>query len=89
MQHISPQLTKAFSHVLFPVWKRLWAEQKMRLTWNDSSGRNLITVREGHRMNQFYQMVCRKEIYEEEKKKNKVAEKFRERGKNKQLSPSF
>lgn len=87
VQHISPGLTRAFSHVLFPVWKRLQIEQKTRLTSNDFSGRNLVTAREGHRVNQFFQMVCRKAIYEEEKGKNKVVEKRGERGKNKQISP--
>lgn len=56
-QHISPGMTKAFLHVLLPVWKRFQMEQKTRLTGNDFSGRNLFTAREGHRMNQFFQMV--------------------------------
>lgn len=64
-------------------------EQKMRVTGNYFSGRNLVSATEGHRVNQFFQVVCREEIYEEEKKKNKVAEKLMEKGKNKQLSPSF
>lgn len=89
VQYISPRLTNDSSHVLFLIWKSLQTEQKMRLTWSDFSGRNLVTVREGQRVNQFFQMVCRKAIYEEEKKKNKVTEKFGERGKNKLLSPSF
>lgn len=89
MLHISPELTRTFSRVLFPVWKRLQMEQKRRVTGNDFSGRNLVSAREGHRVNPFFQVVCREEIYEEEKKKNKVTEKLMEKGKNKQLSPSF
>lgn len=64
MQQSSPGLTRAFSRMLFPVWKRFQTEQKMKLTWNDFSGRNLITPREGHRVNQFFQMVCRNAISE-------------------------
>lgn len=84
-----PWADKGLLACAVPVWKRLQTEQKTRLAWSDFSGRNLVTAREGHRVNQFFQMVCRKAIYEEDKKKNKVAEKLRERGKNKQLSPSF
>lgn len=71
MLHISPELTRTFSRVLFPVWKRLQMEQKRRVTGNDFSGRNLVSAREGHRVNPFFQVVCREEIYEEEKNKER------------------
>lgn len=63
--------------------------EQTRLISNDFSGRNLVTQIEGHRVNQFFQMVFRKAVLEKVHKKNKVAENLGVRGKNNQVLPYF